>query len=358
VVRRPLIAILVGVVVAVVLLATVLIRSNASRSPALSSGASAAASPAVATAPASAPAVPQPPVKEGPLYQFSEADVDRYLRRLQHDEPDLRRRVVQIARRNIGQPYELYLLGEAPFEMIDAQPVYCLGKSDCVVFVEHTLAMALSDSWPGFLAMLQRIRYDGGAIGVLTRNHYTEADWNRHNAWLVRDVTDELGGSGVVRFRQGVNRAKFFKDRYDLDTSIPAQTIDESFIPYEQVGSIKHLLKDGDVVNFVRGVGDNYWVGHVGLVALGPDGDVHLIHSTPPVVREEPIEAYVRRNTTAAFERDDATKARFRGFKFLRINEDALARLRAIDGPDAPRVTVPAGSGVTWAQFLASFKSD
>ncbi len=291
------------------------------------------------------------------MYQFSEREVDQYLRRLHRDEPDLRRRIITLARRNLGQPYEIYLLGESPFETIDAQPVYCLTKSDCVVFAEHTLAMGLGENWGAFLTMLQRIRYNGGAVGVLTRNHYTEADWNRNNAWLVRDVTDELGGANVVRFRQKVDRAKFFKDRYKLDTSIPVQTIDESFIPYEHVGSIKHQLRDGDVVNFVSGVGDNFWVGHVGLVALGAGGEVNLIHSASPRVREEPIDEYVRRSTATADERDAAGKARFRGFKFLRLNDDAVARLRAIDGPAAPRVTVPAGS-VSWEQYLATFKWD
>jgi hypothetical protein len=93
-----------------------------------------------------------------PLYQFSEKDVDLYLRHLHATEPDLRKRVVTLARKNINQPYELYLLGESPFESIDPQPVYCLAKSDCVVFAEHTLAMALSDSWPQFMTMLLRIR--------------------------------------------------------------------------------------------------------------------------------------------------------------------------------------------------------
>jgi hypothetical protein len=313
---------------------------------------------ATTDAPQPVPATTRPSAREGPLFQFSERDVDQYLRSLHGTEPDLRRRVVTIARRNIDQPYELYLLGESPFETIDAQPVYCLTKSDCVVFAEHTLAMALSSDWPSFLATLQRIRYRDGAIGVLTRNHYTEADWNRSNAWLVRDVTDEIGGSGVVRFKQTVNRAKFFKDRYKLDTSLPNETIDESFIPYEHVGSVKHLLRDGDVVNFVSGVGSNYWVGHVGLAALGPNGEVHLVHSAAPRVREEPIEEYVRRTTADAAQKDAAGKARFRGFKFLRLNEDALVRLRAIDGPAAPRVSVPPGSPMTWEQYLTSFKLD
>ena len=86
-------------------------------------------------------------------------------------EPDLRKRILHLARKNIGQPYELYLLGEMPFEPYDPQPIYCLGKSDCLVFTEHTYAMALSHNWPSFMRMLQRIRYRDGHLGVATRNH-------------------------------------------------------------------------------------------------------------------------------------------------------------------------------------------
>jgi hypothetical protein len=295
------------------------------------------------------------PLKDKPLYQFSEREVDAYLRHLAKSEPDLRQRILHLARKNIEQPYELYLLGEAPFEQTDPQPIYCLDRSDCVVFAEHTLAMALSDSWPSFMSMLQRIRYKNGAIGVVTRNHYTEADWNVNNRWLVTDVTNQLGGDAVKPFAQRVDRSKFLKGRYKLEETIPVETIEETFIPYERIDSIKPLLRDGDVVNFVTGKGDGYWVGHVGLVAHSADGTVNLIHSAKPKVREEPIDAYIARATKDAAADDAAGKARFRGFKFLRLTEDPMASLRAIDGPQAPVVKLPPGSRTTWDQYLASF---
>ena len=59
-----------------------------------------------------------------PLYKFTEAEVDRYLQFLSATEPDLRKRILHLARKNIGQPYELYLLGEMPFEPYDPQPIY------------------------------------------------------------------------------------------------------------------------------------------------------------------------------------------------------------------------------------------
>ena len=293
-------------------------------------------------------------LRDKPLYEFTAREVDVYLKHLHASEPNLRARIVHLARKNIDQPYELYLLGEAPFETVDAQPIYCLDKSDCVVFAEHTLAMALSDSWPSFMSMLQRIRYKDGQIGVVTRNHYTEADWNRNNTWLAHDVTDEIGGESVVRFSQKVDRAKFLKGRYKLEEPIAIETIEESFIPYERIDSVKSRLRDGDVVNFVTGREGGYWVGHVGLVARGPDGAVHLIHSAEPKVREEPIEAYIARATRDAAEKDAAKKARFRGFKFLRLSDDPVTNLRTVDGTAAPRVTTPPGA-MTWEKYLQSF---
>ena len=91
----------------------------------------------------SARADPLAALSAKPLYQFTEAEVGSYLAQLHATEPDLRKRVVHLARKNLGQPYELYLLGEMPFETYDPQPLYSLTKSDCLVFAEHTYAMAL-----------------------------------------------------------------------------------------------------------------------------------------------------------------------------------------------------------------------
>ena len=170
------------------------------------------------------------PLVAKPLYEFAEAEVDLYLQYLQALEPDLRRRIVHLARKNLGQPYDLYLLGEMPFEPYDPQPIYCLGKSDCLVFSEHTYAMALGHDWPSFMRLLQRIRYRDGQIGVATRNHYTEADWNPSNRWLVEDITAKVGGEHVVEFRQRIDRSKFLKKRYKLQVDIPVEQHKDVFL--------------------------------------------------------------------------------------------------------------------------------
>lgn len=313
--------------------------------------------PLVAAAPLLGLALPPEqlaPLVAKPLYQFTEAETGAYLAHLQATEPDLRRRVLHLARKNLGQPYELYLLGEMPFETHDPQPLYCLGKSDCLVFIEHIYAMALSPDWPGFMRLLQRIRYRDGEIGVVTRNHYTETDWNPSNRWLVRDITAELAGDKAARFKGRIDRSRFLRNRYKLETRIPVVEHEQVFLPYSEIDRARPHLREGDAINLVRGVvqpghpltdtfGGNAWIGHVGLVARGPDGALHIIHSAEPAVREEPIDELIARETRDNAARDAAGKPRLLGFKFLRLADDPLANLRQLDGDSAPRVSLPGG---------------
>ena len=241
-----------------------------------------------------------------------------------------------------------------PFEPYDPQPIYCLGKSDCLVFTEHTYAMALSHNWPSFMKMLQRIRYRDGLLGVVTRNHYTEADWNISNGWLVEDLTAKLAGDTAVKFSETIDRSKFLKNRYGLTVSIPIEKHEDIYLPFEQIERAKSQLQDGDFVNVVRATvkkdappneifGGSAFVGHVGLIGHGPNGEVHMIHSAEPRVREEPIEEYIARSTKDLAAKDAAGKPRLVGFKFLRLREEPLKNLQKIDGADAPRVTLPSG---------------
>lgn len=282
-----------------------------------------------------------------PLYTFERRDVDAYLRYLHATMPDLRDRVAHLARKNLGQPYEIYLLGEAPFELHDAQPILSIDRSDCVVFAEHTYAMALSHDWTSFVTMLQRIRYERGRIGLLTRNHYTEADWNPHNAWLVEDLIDTLPDELTASYPLKVDRAAFFKKRYGLDTGHLVETLEVGYVPADHAVEAAADLQNGDLINFVRGKADpetgevGRWVGHVGLIVRGDDGAVHVIHSAKPRVREEPLADIVADVIASRDQRDAEGKSRTYGYKFLRLVDDPMANLVAIDGPLAPRVTLP-----------------
>lgn len=311
-------------------------------------------------------------LKSKPLYKFTPRDLDVYLGYLQASETDLRKRVQHLARKNLGQPYEIFLLGEFPFEIYDPQPLFNLNKSDCVVFSEHIYAMALSYDWKSFFAMLQRIRYKNGYIGVTTRNHYTEFDWDVNNSWLVQDMTEELAGEKTVYDTTVLNKARFFS-RWELGQTIPADTLEWSYIPYQVLPEIIDQLQPGDFVNIVRGYETGKWVGHVGLITKSDDGTVNFLHSTPPEVKEEPLlglyESAVQHNEKRRIYNEEVelknkkiiayneklraknggekspkekkllgTRPYFYGFKFLRLRNDPIWELMKIDGPMAPRV--------------------
>ncbi len=250
-----------------------------------------------------------------PLYTFSEAEVDAYLRSLVENEPDPVRRILHLARKNIGQPYDIYLLGEYPYELYDPQPLYCLSRSDCVTFAEHMTAMGLASDWPTFFANLQRLRYKDGRIGMLTRNHFTEADWNRNNDFLFEDMTTKLGdGSVWVPLTSTIRRAKFFA-KHGIGQNIPDEAFKGSYLPRERVGEILGELRDADLVNIIRGDSASQWAGHVGLIAQGPDGTVNFLHSARPAVREQPLLEYL------------AGDKRCVGIKILRLRDDPVRRM-------------------------------
>lgn len=256
-----------------------------------------------------------------PLYQMQPAELGRFLAWQQLDEPDLRRRIAALARKNIGQPYELYLLGEFPYETYDPQPMFSLGKSDCVVFAEHTYAMALSSSWEEFFWVLQRIRYRDGVIGVTTRNHYTEADWNVSNRWLVQDVTAMLGAS-TQAYHQRIDRQAFLMKQFKIQRDIPVQPYDDVYIAKQDVAAVEAQLKDGDFVNVISGLNGSYWASHVGLIVTGADGSRRILHSAEPQVREETLQAFIARLEARDARQAGQNKPQLAGFKFLRLNDN------------------------------------
>lgn len=308
------------------------------------------------------------------LYKFNEEEIDKYLSYFCEVGPNLNKRVQHIAHKFLGQPYKIYLLGEFPFEIYDYQPLYSIKKSDCVVFCEHVYAMALSHDWRSFMALLQRIRYKNGEIGLLTRNHYTVYDWDRNNSWLVEDITEKLSEGKAVKDTMIMDKAKFFK-KWGFGQDIPVDTLEWSYIPYELLPEVVGKLQTGDFVNIVRGDTSGKWVGHVGLISISNDGTINFIHSTYPEVKEQPImdlyhdadkynkqrqeynrkiekrnkriEEYnaklSRTKSLQLFRKEKqllSMKPYFLGFKFLRLRQDPMEELIKIDGSEAPRVII------------------
>ena len=257
------------------------------------------------------------------VYQMTPQEVSRYVAHMHQTEPDLRRRIAAIGRQNIGQPYVLNLLGEYPYELHDTLPMFSLEESDCVVFAEHTYAMALSRSWEEFFWMLQRIRYKDGVIGVATRNHYTEVDWNVNNSWLVTDITAQVAGEEAMHYELKIDRARFLRTRHQTLREIALQTSRETFVIKDKLAPVLPQLREGDLVNVVSTRDGAFWVSHVGLIVIGADGRRNFLNSAEPAVREESFEAFFKRTSEreARNAKDGKHGQKLAGFKFLRLND-------------------------------------
>jgi hypothetical protein len=243
-------------------------------------------------------------LRSAPIYTFDATELDRYLRYVSSTHADTIDRAMLFARQSIGQPYRLGPLGEFPIEISDPDPLYCLTNSDCVTFVEQTWSMALAHDWPTFMNELTHMRYKGGQIGMLTRNHFTEADWNVNNARLFEDVTSQIGGGAITSYTLRIDRKAFFAGK-GVACDVPVQEWADSYIPRKVLPEASSQLRTGDIIEFVRGIKSPY-VGHLGLLSREGDGELMLIHSTRPAVRREPLDGYL-----------DAHRA-FCGFKILR----------------------------------------
>jgi hypothetical protein len=262
------------------------------------------------------------------IHQMTPVEAGRYIAYIHEAKPDFRKRVAAIARKNIGQAYKLNLLGEFPFELHDDLPMFSLTHGDCVVFAEHTYAMALSRSWEEFFWVLQRIRYNKGIIGVATRNHYTELDWNVNNGWLVTDITAELGAERTAQYTLTVDRANFLRTRHKTPSNLPVQVAPVTYVPHAMTAEVLDRLKDGDFVNVISTDGGQYWASHVGMVVTSPDGKRHFMHSAEPMAREETFETFIGRTLEREARQAASGKKgkRLAGFKFLRLS----------DAPDVP----------------------
>lgn len=258
------------------------------------------------------------------IFQMTPQEVDKYLAYLHANVPDLRQRVAIIARKNIGQPYRLNLLGEFPFELHDNLPMYSLTHSDCLVFVEHTYAMALSKSWDEFFWTLQRIRYRDGLIGVATRNHYSEVDWNVNNAWLVTDISASFGADRVAAYDITVDRAKFLREQHHTIRNIPVQTSHETYVRVGQLDDILSQLQTGDFVNVVSDKEGYQSVTHVGLVVVDANGKRNFLNSAEPQVREESFGVFIARTNERTKNSKLANPRRLIGFKILRLRDNIV----------------------------------
>lgn len=303
---------------------------------------------------------PRPPAaaetiewESGPyrIYEKSETDVADLIRYLSATDLTPAKRIEKAAKQSIGTPY---LLNAAMYDHHEA---------DCVTLVERVLAIGLADSWEQYVRLVARFRYADGMIpfapsqfsitdgrilphnrayekqSLLNRNQFIVADWNRNNAWCLRDITTELGGGEIKPWipMHHIARRQTLYAREGLEVNVPDEKVIDAFIPRESIEEILPELRPGDVVQVVRGSLENRFCDHMEIFIretrwLREYGDAYMVHACEPKVRREPILLFLKKFPGV------------QGFKFLRLVPDVEMAVADADARMTTRMNVPAPS--------------
>ena len=165
-----------------------------------------------------------------------------------------------IGEKYLNTKYILNPLGEA--KAPDTDPLIRFDAFDCTTFVETSVAN-------GNLEKLNKIRYKNGEIDILNRNHFTETDWLENNKDIFNNVSNLYGKTSLRHVI--INKKKWFKKVYNIDTDFKNQSVDIEYIPYENLSKINIqsplivlFIHDGD--GFYKKIGTDLAVVHMGFL--------------------------------------------------------------------------------------------
>ena len=172
-----------------------------------------------------------------------------------------------------------------------------LVETDCILFVESCLSMALNAKKGVFhpdslCATVQSFRYRNGKVdGYASRIHYT-SEWIKQGEGrgIFTEITDVLSGENPSgqRFTYMTEHSDAYKQLKGNAAEVARIAQMEKYlngfedyyvIPKGDVRKIEHLLKDGDILGFnstVKGLD----IAHVALVYHKDNGQVGFIHAS------------------------------------------------------------------------------
>lgn len=204
-----------------------------------------------------------------PFYELDNAAIDRLLTEISQKNWTITDRINFYSEKFLGMPYNLNCAGDGPYALYEAWPLVNFRETNCMVFCEHVLALAISDSWDNFFNNLQQIRYKDGVIGMRTRNHYTMADWLPANRWLLNDASRLVGGKYTKQVTRTISHRNFFagKGIRDMRYVLPDRTLTIDYIPSAALLNIESNLKTGDILALIFANKTDIFSAHMLMVA-------------------------------------------------------------------------------------------
>ena len=84
------------------------------------------------------------------FYEMSRTEIDSMLQEVSKGDLTITERINYYSEGFLGMPYKLQCLGDGPNALYEPGPLVNFDQTNCMVFCEHVLALAISDSWPNF----------------------------------------------------------------------------------------------------------------------------------------------------------------------------------------------------------------
>ena len=229
--------------------------------------------------------------------------------------------MVDAALKLMGTPY---VAGTLDTDPVNEQLRIYLTKTDCILFVETCLDLALTvkecKTCPDFVQFAWKVastRYRCDAPwGYGDRIHYT-TEWIRRQDKVLKDITLDLGGEV---YDHQINYMSTHPDSYKQlgnarnipRAALALQKITETeaelnrtpmtFIPKDKVAGIENKIETGDIICFVSAI-EGLDIAHV-AIAYVKDGRTGFIHASQAagkvIIDPKTISGYVSSRSNLA----------------------------------------------------------
>ncbi len=239
------------------------------------------------------------------FFEMSRPEIAGVLRDLHDAHPDLADRIGAVSERFLGTPYRLGPLGEGSSADFDRDPLFSFKEADCTTFIEHVMALSLKRRLPDAMDALTAIRYQGGRVGYLTRNHFPEVDWipNNKAAGFLEDITREIAGEKTGQAVKVISKRRWYESKTIDDLAgfsglapkekearlkrlrvagveLKDETASVAYLPMELLPEALGRIPSGTIANLVReDAGDKpVLISHQALL-IRKDGGVVVRHA-------------------------------------------------------------------------------